>query len=115
MMNTIAEWFMGSAWINAYWSAPAGLFTLIVLLVCSVGNIMLEWVEDTLTDRIFFTVYALCSVSTLVHIYKGTEPYNIVKTLLLAFAIQCLIKFVHRIRVRMRTGKTVVIHPGEHL
>lgn len=115
MMNQLVAWFSGSAWMNAYWEAPAGLFTLAVIFICSVGNIMLEWVEDNLLDRIFFTIYALCCLATFIHIYEHTEPYNVVKTLLFTLALQFLIKFIYRVRKRFATGQTVIIHPGEHL
>lgn len=114
-MSQITEWFAGNAWLNSNWMAPAGLFTLGVIFICSVGNILLDWVEDNLLDRVFFSIYALCSLSTLIHVFSHTEPYNIVKTMLFALALHFLCKFAYRIKSRVCTGSTVIIHPGEHL
>ncbi|HAT3959806.1 TPA: hypothetical protein I9Y37_001945 [Citrobacter freundii] len=109
------NWFAGNAWDNSYWSAPAGLFTLVVILICSMGNIFLEWVHDSLFDRIFFSIYALGALTTLVHVYNNTEPYNIVKTMLFVLALNILVKFIARLRSRLASGRTVTIHPHEHM
>lgn len=114
MLNDFMSWFAGNAWSNSFWSAPAGIFTLIIIFICSLGNILCDWVEDSFSDRIFYSIYALCSLSTLVHVYTGSEPFNVIKTMMFAMAVNFLVNFYARLRHRLATGHTVKIDSRKH-
>ncbi|HAV1601634.1 TPA: hypothetical protein JG832_002525 [Enterobacter hormaechei subsp. xiangfangensis] len=111
LLNTL---FGGNAWENAFWSSPGGLFVLVTIFLCSVINIVAHWIDDTLIDRIFYSVCALACLATLLHVYEGTEPYNVIKTLLVALALRFLAGFLMRLKAYIRTHKRQKIHWTGH-
>lgn len=103
-----------TTWDNSFWTSPTGLFVLITIFVCSVGNIMAHWIKDSPIDRIFYTVCALTCLAVGLHLRSGTEAQNGIKTLIIAVAAHFLITFVTRSLHYLRTRTTQKVNLGGH-
>lgn len=93
-MGNLLLWTNGSSWDVSFWSSPLGLTTLITLLACSIHHLICASVDDSLIDRLYYWCCAMSSSATLYHLWAGTSPHNVVKTMMVALAVRFLCEVI---------------------
>lgn len=92
--------------VEGFWSTPAGLFISFSMFVCAMTNVFHNGIDDGLFDRIFYCAIAMVMLCAfLVGINPGTDPKNIVRSVVFLVWIKMYVEVCVRLIRYRKTGR----------